>query len=436
MPRRLSVFVATRDVLRTYWPSAALIIAAGAVALAAVVPVVRLANSVDHVGARLRFSTIRLSPLGFQWGSNVTTPGDTQAQTVALLFQLLMVAAFATLILAALSILSISAARASSRFPEIAVRRAVGASRWSLFSAALAEGGVLGTGALVIGVAAGIAALLAAVAGWPGDIAAGSAGPGVLVGAGVAATIVIGSLFQLFTTPSRRIAEANPQPLELYIPALQLGMGLTVLVASAMLVRHAARVTRVSGERSSHGTVLQLASAEASADQRGRQYSALLSRLEKEPGIRAASLMSPGALVGLGMIDAITTDCGYCADGGLIIKWHAVFTTHHFVSADTFGALGIDRVEGRLLSDGDRRDTPPVAVISETLARRHFQDGAAVGRLILLKLEQPEWYTVVGVVRDQEPEGFGGKLQPRSAGPDSTCHHAGGGPDARYQGVS
>ena len=415
MRRRFSFIVATRDALRAYWPSAALIVAAGAVALAAVVPVVRLAESVENLGARLEFSTIRSSTLGFHWGSNASTPGDTQAQTIALLFQLLLVAAFATLILAALSILSISAARASARFPEIAVRRAVGASRRNLLSAALAEGGVIGTVALVVGIVAGSAGLLAALAGWPGSISPGSTGPGVLAVAAVAVIIVIGSLFQLVTTPSRRIAEPNPQPIELYIPGLQLGMGLTVLVASTMLIRHAATVVEVKRGPGGNGTVFEIAAPDSSMDRRGLRYVALLNQLHQYPGIRSASLMSPGTLVGLGMTDAITTDCGYCADGGIFIKWHVVVTTHQFVSADTFGALGIDRVEGRLLTDGDRWDSAPVAVISQTLARRHFQYGEPIGRQILLNLDQPVWYTVVGVVKDREPEGFGGQIQPRSA---------------------
>lgn len=54
-------------------------------------------------------------------------------------------------------------------------------------------------------------------------------------------------------------------------------------------------------------------------------------------------------------------------------------------------------------------------MISGSLARRHFQGGDALGRQILLKLAKPEWYTIVGVVEDQEPRGFGGEVQPRSA---------------------
>ena len=415
MRRQASFLVAGRDALRTYWGSAALIVAAGGVALGAVIPVVRLANALGMPGSRLRFSSIRLSPLGFHWGTNASTPADAQAQTIALLFQLMLVAAFATLILAGISILSISGARAAARLPEIAVRRAVGASRRNLVAAALAEGGAIGTAALLIGITAGSVGLAMALTGWPGRFDPGSPGPAVLAALAVAATIVLGALFQLLSTPSRRIAEPDPQPIGLYIPAIQLAMGLTVLVASAMLVRHANSLLRAGSARPFQGIVLEMGDPDSAPEKRSARIQSLLERLRQEPGVESVSVMSPGALVGLGMNDAITTDCGFCPDGGVVIKWHVVFTTHQFVTADTFGALGIEKVAGRLLTDADTWTAPPVAVVSRTLARRHFQNGEALGRQILLKLDQPRWYTVVGVVEDRVPEGFGGQVQPRSA---------------------
>jgi hypothetical protein len=415
MRRHVSFLVAGRDALRTYWGSAALIVTAGAVALAGVIPVVRLANALGTSGSRLRFSSVRPSSLGFHWGANASTPADAQAQTIALLFQLMLVAAFATLVLAAISILSISAARASARRPEMAVRRAVGASRRNLLAAALAEGGVIGTATLVIGLTAGSLGLVAALAGWPGRFSPGTPGPAVFAASAVAATIVLGALFQLLSAPSRRIAEPEPQPVALYIPAIQLAMGLTVLVASTMLVRHATGLLKTTSATPAPGIVLAIGDADASPAVRSARIQSLLERLRQDPGVESVSVMSPGALVGLGMNDAVTTDCGFCPDGGVVIKWHLVFTTHQFVTADTFGALGIDQVEGRPLTDADHWNAPPVAVISRTLARRHFQNGEALGRQILLKLDQPKWYTVVGVVEDRVPEGFGGQVQPRSA---------------------
>ena len=415
MRRSTSFLVAGRDALRTYWGSAVLLVGAGAVALGATIPIVRLAGALDHAETRLRFSTIRAVPLGFHWGSNASTPADAQAQTIALLFQLLLVAAFATLVLAGISILSIAAARASARLPEIAVRRAVGASRRNLLAAAFVEGGVIGTAALLIGIVAGTIGLIAALAGWPGRFDPGSPAPAILAASTVAATILLGTLFQLISAPSRRIIEPNPQPVELYIPALQLAMGLTVLVGSTMLVRHANHMLETGTGQGGNGMVFPVNEADTSAAVRSARIQSLLERLHQEPGIESVSVMSPGTLVGLGMNDAITTDCGFCPDGGVVIKWHLVFATHQFVTADTFGALGIARVAGRLLDDRDTWQAPPVAVISQSLARRHFQNGEALGRQILLKLDQPEWFTVVGVVEDRVPEGFGGQVQPRAA---------------------
>ena len=77
--------------------------------------------------------------------------------------------------------------------------------------------------------------------------------------------IVIGALFQLVAATPRGVAESDPQPIALYIPAIQLGMGLTVLVASTMLVRHASRLVAPAVAAAGDGMVLQLASADTSS---------------------------------------------------------------------------------------------------------------------------------------------------------------------------
>src|SRR5258705_6125126 len=58
--------------------------------------------------------------------------------------------------------------------------------------------------------------------------------------------------------------------------------------------------------------------------------------------------------------------------------------------------------DGRLLSDTDGAESPQVAVISESLARRYFPGENPLGRHIKAgKAEaEGEWMTVVGVVND------------------------------------
>ena len=70
-----------------------------------------------------------------------------------------------------------------------------------------------------------------------------------------------------------------------------------------------------------------------------------------------------------------------------------------------FDLLGIPILFGRALDERDRRDTPRVAVVSETMARQYFGigDGAsAVGRRFRLERDTNAnaWIEVVGVARD------------------------------------
>jgi hypothetical protein len=124
------------------------------------------------------------------------------------------------------------------------------------------------------------------------------------------------------------------------------------------------------------------------------------------------SLTSPGALVGLGTMSTVTTDCGICTSGGMSLRWHLVWTTHQFVSADSFKALGVHLVAGRGITREDRWNERPVAVISRALAARHFQKGEAIGRQLLVGDDPRTWHTVVGVVDDPPAIALGGRLQP------------------------
>jgi putative ABC transport system permease protein len=67
-----------------------------------------------------------------------------------------------------------------------------------------------------------------------------------------------------------------------------------------------------------------------------------------------------------------------------------------------FNTLNIALRDGRLLSDTDGAESPQVAVISESLARRYFPGENPLGRHIKAgKAEaEGEWMTVVGVVND------------------------------------
>jgi hypothetical protein len=65
-----------------------------------------------------------------------------------------------------------------------------------------------------------------------------------------------------------------------------------------------------------------------------------------------------------------------------------------------FGTMGIPIRAGRTFADADREGSPPVAVVSEALARRAWPDANALGkRLKFGPADSPApWMTIVGVV--------------------------------------
>ncbi|GLC25682.1 ABC transporter permease [Roseisolibacter agri] len=69
------------------------------------------------------------------------------------------------------------------------------------------------------------------------------------------------------------------------------------------------------------------------------------------------------------------------------------------VTDDYFRTLGIALRRGRAFGPQDRADGPPVVIVSEGLARKHWPGGDAVGKRIRFAGNDP-WSEVVGVVAD------------------------------------
>jgi putative ABC transport system permease protein len=84
-------------------------------------------------------------------------------------------------------------------------------------------------------------------------------------------------------------------------------------------------------------------------------------------------------------------------------SWQAFPTLNsEAVSTDYFRVMGIALVRGRLFTDADRAGTTPVAIISQSAARRLWPGLDPLGRKLMASGDQPleQWQTVVGVVAD------------------------------------
>jgi hypothetical protein len=403
--------------------------AMSAVALAAALPVaVLMRNAGGRIESRLLLALPGGASIDPSW-TLARTPDSLQTEALGTLFQAAAGAAAAALAVGALGAVLVFAGRAAERMGEVTLRRAVGASRRTLVLAALVEAAAVAVAALCVGGLAGLALTRWAARAWPGALApfrAADAIPAAVAAGGIVLVVLAGALLALVFAP-RRLVDSAPRAVSLILPTGQLGLALILLTVSGLLTRHAssagpAVAPLLEGEVL-EGEMVRGSASEADAGTRSAQYADLLARLRAGGTFDTVSLAGEGAAIGLGTLSVVTTNCGMCPAGNLLVPWHSVAALHQVVSADTFRALGIRLVAGRGITDDDRWDTPPVAVVSRSLAIRHFQNGDAIGRQLLFGDDPRHWHTVVGVVEDPRPTVLGGAAVPPFAVYGSVLQH-------------
>ena len=139
---------------------------------------------------------------------------------------------------------------------------------------------------------------------------------------------------------------------------------------------------------------VSLASPQNEQQQRLRRFhQQLLERLDQLPGVIAA-----------GEVDSLPlTQQG--ADGTFLIDNNPTntgYAEYRQASAGYFAALGIPLLRGRLFEPSDHPDSPHVAVISQSLARKYFPDEDPIGKRIQFgNMDGDErLLNIIGVVGD------------------------------------
>jgi putative ABC transport system permease protein len=412
-PRFSPAAASARWALRAYTASTLLILTAGTLAVAAALPVVSL-GGIGGGSPRLHLPSFPDADLGVGWSRLAATPTALQLRGLATLGGILLGLAVAVLAVAGMTVLALSASRASARRSEMVVRRAVGASRVQLRAGGLLEGGAIVAVLAAIAVPLGVAGTRSALAAWPGTVAPGTSAAPVAALLSLAAVILLGALLPMLVvprTPRRGLGGAHP--LGLTVPTVQLAISFAMLLVAAQLTRHAGGLLQaVPAATRSNGQILQL-DVRSPRVERAARYASLLRRLGEDGAYDLVSLSSPGALAGLGTVDVVLTDCGRCSQGGIFTPIRPVLAAISAVSPDTFRAMGIPVLSGRGIAVADSSGRPRVAVISRTLAQRHFEQQGAIGRKIHVGQGPDDaWYTVVGIVENRSPAGFGGALAP------------------------
>lgn len=325
---------------------------------------------------------------------------------------LILAAVGLVLVIACVNVTNLLLARGVNRRAEFALRAALGADQPRLVRQLLTEclllsaiGGLLGMGVAGFGVS-GLVAL--SPPGLP-RLSAVGVDRSVFV-FGLAITTLIGIGFGLI--PAFQAARSDPREylqagarqtsgqhrrLRSALVVAEVSLALVLLVGAGLMLRSLKRVFAVdAGFDSSQVLTMQvlISGHRFDADSAAhRFYAQALDAVRQVPGVVSAGLTSQLPLSGDDESYGAFFEPNVAGDPD-----DQQSPYRYAVAGGYFDAMRIPLKRGRLLNDRDTKDALPVALISESMARRRLPGLEPIGQR--MKIGSGPVYTVVGVVGD------------------------------------
>ena len=322
------------------------------------------------------------------------------------------------LLIACANIANLLLVRASSRQKEIAVRLAMGASRWRLIRQLLTESVLLSTvgGAVGVMFALWIKDGLLTVGDWAsgGDILNPRLDLRVLAftfGLSLLTGVVFGLIpalraTRLDLTPTlkdtgRSSSATTRSLLSRSLVVAQVSLSVLLLIGAGLFVRTLINLQRVETGFDEQNLLLFYVdpSQIGYQDDRLRNlYQQMFVRLEAVPGVRAVTF-SQVPLLSRGSVNG-TFDLPGAKPGpdGKVPSTAEVY--FHNVRENFFAAMGIPLLIGRTFTAKDDLKAPKVAIVNQTFVERYLPAGNPIGQRFSMDNQRPDPIEIVGVVKD------------------------------------
>jgi putative ABC transport system permease protein len=339
------------------------------------------------------------------------------------MFLLLGTAGF-VLLMACANVANLLLARASARHKEIAVRVALGASRFRLLRQLLTESFCLAAAGGILGLWVAFAGLKFLIAGAPASLvraqsvrldfrALAFACAAVLLCA-VAAGLppawrTVRADIEASLRESGRSLTAGHHRLRTALVVSQIAAALALLAGAGLLIRSFQRLLNVDPGFDARNLVTistQLPQAVRTPAERTAMYRSIRDRLMNGPGVKDVAAVSRLPLMGMNLstwvyIEGKTTP----GEPGADVEYRAATPNY-------FSAMRIPLRAGRFFDDRDDANAASITLINETMARRFWPGGNSVGNAVGKRIKlgenpaQTPWITVVGVVGDVRHAGL------------------------------
>jgi predicted permease len=324
------------------------------------------------------------------------------------------------LLIAGVNVANLLLVRGEGRRREMAMRLALGAGRGAIVKHLLTESALicaLGGGfglLLTVGVVAGLRSrlplrsIVTEQITIDGTVLAFTAG---LVFASALLFGLIPALRVTRTAPVRELREdgrvgesRKSQRLRSSLVTAELALALVLLVGAGLMLRSLGRLYDVdAGFESENVLTARVSLARGSTPDRERwidAYERLVERIESEPAVTAAAatLLVPLA--------SRSWEFSVAPEGEPYSRTEGASVLYNIVSQNYFEVMGIRLTRGRAFLPTDRNETPPVAIIDETMAERLWPNEDPIGKRIAFEEAEgstlsnpiPVYRTVIGVV--------------------------------------
>jgi predicted permease len=336
--------------------------------------------------------------------------GGVQSSLFALFGSVLLM-----LLIACINVANLMLARGSAREHEFSLRRALGAGRVRVAAQMLTESLVLSISGGLLGLALAAAALKALIAYGPREIprlAEARIDPLVLLftlALSVLAAIVAGlwPALKNAATPgrSRQWTTISHRNVRNILVIAEFSIALVLLVGAGLMVRSFVRLESVDPGFQPEKLLLMRIDLHVgrTAEQQVAYFREAIEKVQALPGVRSAA--------------AITGFLRSDPEESVVIEGRVPQRPgpcDDLIEGPYFEAAGIPLKRGRTFTAQDRRDSPPVAIINEAMAKAYWPGEDPIGKRFRFPDHHVNpWLTVVGVTGDMHRQGLEKQVVPQ-----------------------
>lgn len=331
------------------------------------------------------------------------------------------------LLIACANVANLLLSRAVGRRMELAVRTALGASRWQLIRQLLTE-------SILLSLCGGLFGLLLAVWSVPvlTRLSSGSIPRVEEISVSfrvllftLLVSLLTGIIFGLipaWQSSSKKLTALlregrrgstggllHRRVLNLLVIA-EVALALVLLVGAGLMIRSFASVRQVSPGFDPHGILtagIGLSPIKyAELPKQATFYQDLLTRIETLPGVVSVAAVSRLPVV------ATIASSNFTIKGRPVASGHEPNANYRVISPRYFQTMGVPFVQGRDFTLRDTKETPDAVIINKTLADQFWLGQDPLGQYLQLSAETTRWREVVGVVGNEKLSGLDKEIDP------------------------